>query len=71
VYSTNLSSNSAGLKILVRMLNLNGQTGRDTMPTFTAMNFEFTTSATSKAPEPSNFVMILAAAVSAPVTSAP
>jgi hypothetical protein len=62
VYSTDLSSNSADLKILARMLNLNGQTGRNEMPQFTAANFEFT-NAISTAPEPSSFFMILAAGV--------
>jgi hypothetical protein len=56
VYSTDLSSSDADLQILARMLNLNGQTGRNAIPTFTAANFEITT-ATSEAPEPSSFAM--------------
>src|SRR5215469_1745858 len=58
VYSTDLSSSDADLKILARMLNLNGQEGRNAMPTFTAANFEIT-STTSPVPEPSSVVMIL------------
>ena len=40
VYSTDLSDNQADLKILARLTNLGGQTGRDAMPTFTAANFQ-------------------------------
>ena len=53
VYSTDLSSTAADLKVLARMVNLNGQAGRDAMPTFTAANFAFT-----DAPEPGGLVMI-------------
>ena len=56
VYSTDLSSTNADLKILARMLNLNGAQGRNAMPTFTAANFEITASAV---PEPSSAWMIL------------
>jgi hypothetical protein len=59
VYSTDLSDNTADLKILARMLNLNGQGGRDAIPTFTAANFAFT----SAVPEPSSFLMILLLAI--------
>ena len=48
VFSTDLSDSTADLKILFRMTNLTGQSGRDAMATFTASNFEFTT-----VPEPS------------------
>jgi hypothetical protein len=58
VYSTDLSSSDADLKILARMLNLNGPNGRNAIPTFTAANFEITTSGSS-APEPASVVMIL------------
>jgi hypothetical protein len=58
VYSTDLSSSDADLKVLARMLNLTGQEGRNAIPTFTAANFEITTTASS-APEPSSVVMIL------------
>jgi hypothetical protein len=57
VYSTDLSSSNADLKILARMLNLNGAAGRNLLPTFTATNFELTTPA-SPAPEPSNFLIM-------------
>src|SRR3954454_13603560 len=39
VYSTDLSDNTADLRILARMLNLNGQNGRNAMPDFSANNF--------------------------------
>ena len=58
VYSTDLSSSDADLKVLARMLNLTGQEGRNAIPTFTAANFEITTTASS-VPEPSSVVMIL------------
>ena len=58
VYSTDLSSSDADLKVLARMLNLTGQEGRNAIPTFTAANFEITTAASS-VPEPSSVVMIL------------
>jgi hypothetical protein len=57
VYSTDLNDNTADLKILFRMTNLTGQTGRDTLPTFTAANFQITTT-----PEPSTFTVIAALA---------
>jgi hypothetical protein len=58
VYSTDLSSSDSDLKILARMLNLNGANGRNAIPTFTAANFEITASATT-APEPSSVAMLL------------
>jgi hypothetical protein len=39
VYSTDLSDNTADLKIVARMVNLTGQVGRDEMARFTAGNF--------------------------------
>jgi hypothetical protein len=54
VYSTDLNDNNADLKILARMLNLNGAVGRNAIPTFTAANFAITTAT----PEPSTFSMI-------------
>lgn len=39
VYSTDLSDNTADLKIVARMVNLTGQAGRDEMAKFTAANF--------------------------------
>ena len=56
VFSTDLSSNQADLKILARMLNLNGAAGRNALPNFTASNFEFTSTVAS--PEPSTLSMM-------------
>jgi hypothetical protein len=39
VYSTDLNDNTADLKIIARMTNLTGQSGRDAMSTFSAANF--------------------------------
>ncbi len=58
VFSTDLSDNTADLKILFRMTNLTGQAGRDAMPTFTEANFLITT-----VPEPSNLLIMMAVAV--------
>jgi hypothetical protein len=52
VYSTDLSDETADLKILFRLTNLTGQGGRDAMSTFTADNFALT-------PEPSSFVLLV------------
>ena len=60
VYSTDLSSNTSDLRILARILNLNGQTGRNAMSTFTAADFEITTAATPT-PEPSSIALIFPA----------
>jgi hypothetical protein len=57
VFSEDLSSNTADLKVLARMLNLTGQTGIDALPGFTAANFAITTSAT--APEPSSLSLFI------------
>lgn len=51
VYSTDLNDSTADLKILFRMTNLTGQAGRDAFPTFSAANFDITTT-----PEPSNLL---------------
>jgi hypothetical protein len=58
VYSTDLSSRDSDLKILARMLNLNGANGRNAMPTFTAANFAIVNDAAG-APEPSSFLLML------------
>jgi len=50
VFSTDLSDNNADLKVLARMLNLNGQAGRNALPNFSASNFTMT----SGVPEPSD-----------------
>jgi hypothetical protein len=54
VYSTDLSDNTADLKILARMENLSGQPGRDALSTFSESNFVMT-------PEPSSFLLMTAA----------
>ena len=64
VFSTDLNDSSADLKILARMLNLTGASGRDAMQTFTASNFAFTTESTS-VPEPSTLLLLGAGMVGA------
>jgi hypothetical protein len=61
VYSTDLSDNSADLKILARMLNLTGDAGRNAVPTFSEANFAISTAV----PEPSSFFVILAVGLAA------
>jgi hypothetical protein len=56
VFSTDLGDPTADLKILFRLENLDGQAGRDAMPTFTEANFVITT-----IPEPSTFLTISSA----------
>jgi PEP-CTERM motif len=58
VYSTDLSDPNADLKILARMLNLNGANGRNAIPNFTAANFDITTAGAS-APEPSTLPILM------------
>jgi hypothetical protein len=60
VFSTDLSSTQSDLKILARLLNLNGASGQAALRNFTASNFEFTNAATG-APEPASFVLLLSA----------
>jgi hypothetical protein len=57
VYSTDLSSNTADLQILARMLNLSGAEGQNALPNFTAANFEITTTT----PEPASLLLLLSA----------
>jgi hypothetical protein len=52
VFSTDLSDNTADLKVLFRMTNLSGQP--DALPTFTASNF-------AAVPEPSTLMLLAAA----------
>ena len=52
VFSTDLSDNTADLKILARMTNLAGQS--DLLPTFTSSNF-------AMIPEPSGFLLLTVA----------
>ena len=56
VFSTDLSSNTADLKILARMLNLNGANGRNALPGFEADNFNITES--SQVPEPASLMLM-------------
>jgi hypothetical protein len=52
-YSADLSESTADLKILARLTNLTGQSGRDALPTFTEANF-----ALSQVPEPSALALL-------------
>ena len=54
VYSTDLNDSNADLKVLARMLNLNGANGRNELSTFSASNFTMT----SAVPEPSSLTMM-------------
>jgi hypothetical protein len=56
VFSTDLSDETADLKVLFRMTNLTGDAGRAAMPTFSAANFAITT-----VPEPSSLFLISSA----------
>jgi hypothetical protein len=56
VYSTDLSDNTADLKVLARMTNLGGQPGRDALPTFSESNFQIV-------PEPSSLLLMGAGAI--------
>lgn len=58
VYSTDLSDHNADLKILARMLNLNGADGRNAISTFTAANFAIT-NASNPVPEPSTLPILM------------
>jgi len=53
VYSTDLSDNTADLKILARILDPTGAAAISTLPNFTSANFQITT-----APEPSSFALL-------------
>ncbi|MBI2684677.1 MAG: PEP-CTERM sorting domain-containing protein [Acidobacteria bacterium] len=57
VFSDDLASNQADLKILARMTNLNGQTGINALPNFSTANFVIADSE-SGVPEPSSFAML-------------
>lgn len=54
VFSTDLNDNTADLKVLARMTNLNGISGRDALPTFTASNFVFQ----QTVPEPATLALL-------------
>lgn len=64
VFSTDLSSNTADLKVLARMLNLNGADGQNALRTFTPANFEFT-NAGGNAPEPASLFLMGSALIAA------
>lgn len=53
VFSTDLSSNEADLKILFRMTNLAGAAGRAQLPAFSTENFEI-----SAVPEPATMLLV-------------
>ena len=57
VFSPNLDDNTADLRVLARLTNLSGQSGRDAFPSFTAANFEL---ASTTVPEPSSVLMVAA-----------
>ena len=57
VYSTDLSDDTADLKIIARMVNLSGAPGRAALPTFTEANFDITA-----IPEPSSILLMTGAA---------
>ena len=66
VFSTDLNDNTADLKVLARLTNLSGQSGRDAFPLFTAANFATTTTQVptevpTQVPEPSTFSLMIAA----------
>jgi PEP-CTERM motif len=56
VFSTDLSDSNADLKILARMINLNGLNGLNAMSTFTADNFDITN--TAAVPEPATLSLL-------------
>lgn len=56
VYSDDLASNTADLRILARMLNLLGQEGINALPTFSAANFDI--SGAQAVPEPSGIELM-------------
>jgi hypothetical protein len=60
VYSSDLSSNNADLRILARMLNLMGQQGINALPTFSASDFAITRAQGSPVPEPSGMALMCA-----------
>jgi len=57
VFSTDLSDNTADLRILFRMLNLTGPAGRDALQGFSASNFSIPDD-TRAVPEPASLLML-------------
>ena len=55
VFSANLSDDTADLKVLARLTNLSGQSGKDAFASFTAANFQL---ASTTVPEPSSILMV-------------
>jgi hypothetical protein len=53
VFSTDLNDNTADLKVLARMTNLTGPSGRDQLANFTAANFAIQT------PEPASALLLI------------
>jgi hypothetical protein len=56
VYSSDLSDNTADLKILARMTNLTGIAGQEAMAQFTSQNFAFA----GPIPEPETYALMMA-----------
>ena len=54
VFSTDLSDNTSDLRVLARLTNLSGQTGRDALGQFTPANFAIT-----QVPEPSSVSLLM------------
>ena len=54
VFSTDLSDNTSDLRVLARLTNLSGQTGRDALAQFTPANFAIT-----QVPEPSSVSLLM------------
>jgi len=61
VYSTDLGSTTSDLRILARLINLNGPNGRNTMPRFTQANFEIVGSDGATVPEPASAWLVVVA----------
>jgi hypothetical protein len=58
IYSDDLASNQADLRVLARMISLNGQFGIDSLPRFSTTNFTIATDSPSAVPEPSSLAML-------------
>jgi hypothetical protein len=60
-YSSDLSSTSSDIRILARLINLNGQRGRDALPLLRATDFEFVDHSGASVPEPASALLALSA----------
>ena len=59
VYSTDLGDEAADLKIMARLQNISGQSGREALPLFTAANFVLLDDdAVTPVPEPSSLLLL-------------